>query len=105
MVLVRLGVTEQDECVTGEIPIHEPLVALDSLRDAALKIADRLSQILKGHTVASRRRDQFAGHRGDLAAFGFTRVARDKVAREFDPRRRCCDDTVCAGRQAQAGQV
>ena len=54
MVLVRLGVTEQDECVTGEIPIHEPLVALDSLRDAALKIADRLAQIFKSRTVRPR---------------------------------------------------
>jgi hypothetical protein len=64
-----------------------------------LETADRLAQVFKTYTVVSRRRaDQFAGHRGDLAAFGFTIGDRDGAARKVDTRWHRHDATVLAAR-------
>ena len=45
VVLVRLGVTEQDERAAAKIPVHKPVVAIGRLRYAVLKTADRLAQV------------------------------------------------------------
>src|SRR5215831_10752100 len=71
-----------------------------------MKAADRIAEVLKTPTVASRRRgDQFTAQGGDLAVFGLTMVDWHSIAREVDWRRWRCDAIVCAGRKPQARQV
>ena len=63
IVFVRRGVAEKDERGTPEMPGDESVVAIDRLRDAALKGADRLAQVFEIHAVGCRRyADQFARH-------------------------------------------
>ena len=72
VVLVRRGIAEKDENGVSETVGDEPAVATDNLRDAMLKGADRLEQILETASVGSRRdADSFARHGGDLPTFGF----------------------------------
>jgi hypothetical protein len=76
------------------------LVAIGRLRYAALKVANRLAQVFKTHAVSFwRRADQFAAQGGDLAPFGFMRVAQDEVVRGVDPWWHCRDATLLASRE------
>ena len=71
-----------------------------------LKAADRIAEVLKTATAASRRRgDQFTAQGGNLAVFGLMMVDWPSTAREVDSRRWRCDAIVCAGRQPQARQL
>src|SRR5271157_5175696 len=71
VVFVRGGIAEQDEDGIPETADDEPVVAIDDLRDAVLKGADRLVQILETDPVGScRHADRFARHGSDLPAFG-----------------------------------
>ena len=72
VVFVRRGIAEKDEDGIPETAGNKPAVATDNLRDAVLKGADRLAQILETNPVGSRRdADRFARHGGDLPTFGF----------------------------------
>src|SRR5215831_14004154 len=65
-----------------------------------MKAADRIAEVLKTLTVASRRRgDQFTAQGGNLAVFGLTMVAWHSIAREVDSRRWRCDAIVRASRK------
>ena len=71
VVFVRRGIAEKDEDGIPETAGDKPAVATGDLRDALLKGADRLAQILETDPVGSRRRaDGCARHGGDLPTFG-----------------------------------
>jgi hypothetical protein len=53
IVLVRLGVTEQDAHVIRKTASNEPFVTVARLRDTALKVPDRMAQVFKVHAVGS----------------------------------------------------
>jgi len=55
VVFARLGVTEQDEHVIPEMAVDDPIVATGGLRDAALKLADRLAPVFEIDAAGSRR--------------------------------------------------
>src|SRR6516162_7358358 len=67
IMLIRLGIAEEDECAIPQIPGNEPVKVTDGLRDTAPKIAGRLVLLLKVGTVGSCRPvNQLAGHGSDL---------------------------------------
>ena len=86
---VRRGIAEKDEFGIPETADDEPVVAIDDLRDAALKGTDHLAQILESDTMGSpRHADQLARHGSDLAAFGVSMRRWCGVPRGVELRRR-----------------
>jgi len=65
-------------------------------RDAALKLSDRLAQIVEIHAAGARRHpEQFARQSGDLATFGLFQAAlfgADRSCRDTGPLVSRCDD-------------